>query len=62
MTKSTTNETTITVVLTPQEIEKITRDLNLIPKDWTFFSIDVKGNGISNGATLTLKYTHTSAN
>lgn len=48
-------ETTITVVLSNQDIVDIAKNLSLIPKDWTFYSVEVKGNGTSQGANFIFK-------
>lgn len=56
--KTTTNvETTLTVNLSPQDVLKIIADYKIVPPDWKYYSFDLKGEGISKGAILTIKCT-----
>lgn len=50
-------ETTLTVELTAQDMLEIIQGIpaSPIPKDWKYYSIEVQGNGVSKGATLTIK-------
>jgi len=55
--KMTTNvETTRTVELTAQDVDAYIKANKLVPADWKFYSVDVAGNGISKGCTLTIKH------
>ena len=55
MKKSVIIETIIAVELTAQDVLAYVQEKNLVPKDWQFYSVEVTGNGISNGAKLTIK-------
>ena len=60
MTKRITTETTLNVCLSNQEIIDIAKSLKMIPENWDTFSVEVKGNGISQGANITFQKTATS--
>ena len=53
----TTIETTKEVELSAPDLVKYAKDLGIVPKEWKFYSVEIIGNGISNGATLKLKHT-----
>ena len=56
--KQTTNiETTITVELNAQDILAYVTEKKLTPPDWDFYSVEVIGNGVSQGAKLMIKHT-----
>ena len=55
--KSTANvETTILVELTAQDVLAYVQEKKLVPDDWKFYSVEVTGSGISQGAKLTIKH------
>lgn len=49
-------ETTISVELTAQDLERYIRQESLIPKDWKYFSTNIIGKGVSQGAELVIKH------
>lgn len=61
MYKRTDIETTINVHLSNQEVIDFANDLKIIPPDWEFFSVEVKGNGTGQGANIILKRTSTTS-
>lgn len=52
-------ETTIVVDLTAQDIDEYVAKNDLVPSDWEYYSTEVIGNGISNGARLIVKHLET---
>lgn len=60
MTKRITTETTLNIYLNNQEIINIAKSLKMIPENWDFFSVEVKGNGVSQGANFIFQKTTTS--
>lgn len=48
-------ETTLRIELTPQDILQFIKDKELVPADWKFYSFDLQGEGVSQGAILTIK-------
>lgn len=60
MTKRITTETTFNICLSNQEIIDIAKSLKMIPENWNLFSVEVKGNGISQGANIIFQKTTTS--
>ena len=50
-------ETTIVTELTAQDVLAYVQEKKLVPPDWKFYSVEVKGNGISDGAKLIIKHT-----
>lgn len=57
MTKYITTETVINTELSAQDIINISKYLGIIPNDWEFYSVEIKGNGISNGANIIVTQT-----
>jgi hypothetical protein len=57
MTKNQRTDITIQYNFTTQEVTKMLKDLNLIPEGWEYYSVEVKGHGVSEGATFIIKNT-----
>lgn len=49
-------ETTIVTELSAQDVLAYVQEKKLVPSDWKFYSIEVAGNGLSQGAKLTIKH------
>lgn len=49
-------ETTIGVELSPQDILDYVMEKKLVPSDWRYYSVNVIGNGVSEGARLIIKH------
>ena len=60
MYKRITTETTLNIYLNNQEIIDIAKNLKMIPENWDRFSVEVKGNGASQGANFIFQKTTTS--
>ena len=49
-------ETTIVVDLSAQDIDEDITKNNLVSSDWKYYSTEIIGNGVSNGARLIVKH------
>lgn len=62
MKRNITVETTIAVDLTPQDVYAYVHEKKLVPSDWDYFSVEVVGSGISEGAKLVIRHTEAKQN